>query len=79
MGMHLRGRIRLARETRIRVCVPECVFVCVLWCRRPCVRCVYVCVSLCVSEFAYMIGVVSVFMHVCVSTWCVCVYVYVCV
>ena len=42
-------------------------------------RCVYVCVSLCVSEFACMIGVVSVFMHVCVSTWCVCVCVCVCV
>ena len=42
-------------------------------------RCVYLCVSSCVSEFACMSGVVSVCMHVCVSTWCVCVYVRACV
>ena len=47
--------------------------------RRACMRCVYVYVSSCVSEFACMSGVVSVCMHVCVSTWCVCVHMCACV
>ena len=59
--MHLRGKIRLARETSVRACVCAWVRVCVCvrCCERACV-CFIVCVCFRVCDCAY------VFLHECV-------------
>ena len=59
--IHIRGKIRLARETSVRACVYACVRVCVCvhCCGRVCV-CLIVCVCFCECVCA------SVFLHECV-------------
>ena len=64
MRMHIRGKIRLARETSVRACVCACVRVCV--CVRCCVRACVCLVCAFVSVFVRMSSCMNVFLWVCI-------------